>query len=234
MTELLPCPFCGGEAQRYDIDGRPFDTNVGGSGIECKSCHASTALHFDRKENLISSWNDRTASAATPMDARYWKFRNVVENLVFDPIRRGGRAEAEILNQLKMMSEEHYAKPNCYTDVAATPMRSALERMLAAFKGLQPFPLVVQAVAEGLIRDAEAALAAAPQAQEGAWHIFETAMMMLGDVPGETLLERITKLQGRYMEMQIMVGDLKHKLEVAEAVNRLTSPHSRPHRGDPA
>jgi hypothetical protein len=56
------------------------------------------------------------------------------------------------------------------------------------------------------------------------WKIFETAMMMLGDVPGETLLERLSKLQGWYMDMQIMVGDLKHKLEVAEAVNRLSVP----------
>lgn len=41
----------------------------------------------------------------------------------------------------------------------------ALERLLAAFKGLQPFPLVVQAVAEGLIRDAESALAKLPPAK---------------------------------------------------------------------
>jgi hypothetical protein len=30
----------------------------------------------------------------------------------------------------------------------------------------------------------------------------EEAMMMLGDVPGKTLLDRLTKLQGWYMEMQ--------------------------------
>lgn len=48
------------------------------------------------------------------------------------------------------------------TAVAATSMQhEAMERLLAAFKGLQPFPLVVQAIAEGLIRDAEAALASA-------------------------------------------------------------------------
>lgn len=60
--ELLPCPFCGGEAQRYDIEGDITDENAGGSGIKCRSCHATTALHFDRKENLVSSWNDRAAS----------------------------------------------------------------------------------------------------------------------------------------------------------------------------
>lgn len=53
-VELLPCPFCGGSARRYEAN---IDT--GGSAIECTGCKASTALHFDRKENLVSSWNDR-------------------------------------------------------------------------------------------------------------------------------------------------------------------------------
>lgn len=68
-TELLPCPFCGGEAKRVDNGptkeqiqhavswGQDFDD--GGSFIECTKCHASTAIHYDRAENLYSSWNDR-------------------------------------------------------------------------------------------------------------------------------------------------------------------------------
>jgi hypothetical protein len=51
---------------------------------------------------------------------------------------------------------------------APDAMRGALERLLAAFKGLQPFPLIVQAVAEGLIRDAEAALSAPAPSPYGA------------------------------------------------------------------
>lgn len=39
--------------------------NFGGSCIECASCGASTALHFDRKENLYSSWNERVAEVAS-------------------------------------------------------------------------------------------------------------------------------------------------------------------------
>lgn len=67
--ELLPCPFCGGEAERIDIPTVGSDPelggdpNAGGSCIQCKQCTASTALHFDRKENLYSSWNDRAALA---------------------------------------------------------------------------------------------------------------------------------------------------------------------------
>lgn len=58
-AELLPCPFCGGEAKREDIEAREGVENAGASYITCARCWASTALHFDRKENLISSWNDR-------------------------------------------------------------------------------------------------------------------------------------------------------------------------------
>jgi Lar family restriction alleviation protein len=62
--ELLPCPFCGGAAERVDIPAEDIE-NGNGSCIQCTRCMASTALHFDRKENLVSSWNDRCQPAAT-------------------------------------------------------------------------------------------------------------------------------------------------------------------------
>ena len=64
-VELKPCPFCGGMAQRTDVPtDDESDPNAGGSFIECRECAASTALHFDRKENLIDSWNQRAAPTA--------------------------------------------------------------------------------------------------------------------------------------------------------------------------
>lgn len=54
------CPFCGGEAERFD-DHDAGSTNEGGSCIQCKACQASTPMHFDRKEHLYSSWNERAA-----------------------------------------------------------------------------------------------------------------------------------------------------------------------------
>lgn len=57
---LKPCPFCGGAAERFDLDDLPEDDpNVGASGVQCKRCGASSPLHFDRKENLDDSWNRR-------------------------------------------------------------------------------------------------------------------------------------------------------------------------------
>lgn len=57
MTDLLPCPFCGGTAERIEIE-EPGD-NFGGTCIGCRRCGACGPVHFDRKENLVSSWNDR-------------------------------------------------------------------------------------------------------------------------------------------------------------------------------
>ena len=59
MTGLLACPFCGGAAERVDVPTDIEDENAGGSCIQCTECVASTALFFDRKEHLVSSWNQR-------------------------------------------------------------------------------------------------------------------------------------------------------------------------------
>ncbi len=48
---LKPCPFCGGEPHKAEADG--------GGYIHCLSCNASTAIHYDRQENLESAWNQR-------------------------------------------------------------------------------------------------------------------------------------------------------------------------------
>lgn len=61
MTEKLkPCPFCGGEPRRVDLDDiDETDSNFGGSLIECTQCGACSPVHFEFKENLLDSWNTR-------------------------------------------------------------------------------------------------------------------------------------------------------------------------------
>lgn len=59
---LLPCPFCGGEAERITI-GPEEPNNAGGDVICCKRCQASSHVEFGRKENLVSRWNTRAALA---------------------------------------------------------------------------------------------------------------------------------------------------------------------------
>lgn len=65
-NELLPCPFCGGEAERIDIeDGE----NAGGSCVHCTQCDACSNVEFEFKENFVSNWNRRVAAPKSEPDA---------------------------------------------------------------------------------------------------------------------------------------------------------------------
>ena len=59
MTELKPCPFCGGEAERFTIEEEDGHGNKGGDVITCTRCQASSHVEFGRKENLMDRWNSR-------------------------------------------------------------------------------------------------------------------------------------------------------------------------------
>lgn len=51
MSELKPCPFCGGEAE---IMGYRYDCKW----IICKKCMAETAA-YETSEQAIAAWNRR-------------------------------------------------------------------------------------------------------------------------------------------------------------------------------
>ncbi len=61
LEALKPCPFCGGEAERVDIED---GNNAGGSFIHCTVCDASGNVEFEFKENFVSNWNRRAATSA--------------------------------------------------------------------------------------------------------------------------------------------------------------------------
>lgn len=66
-SDLLPCPFCGGPAERVDIeDGE----NAGGSCICCTRCNASSNVEFGFKENYVSNWNRRAPDTAAEARGR--------------------------------------------------------------------------------------------------------------------------------------------------------------------
>lgn len=73
---LSPCPFCGGPAERLDLEDAE-----NGSVISCTRCGASSAVHFDRKENLVSSWNDRAErpSSDSPEVQKLWDHTHALE-----------------------------------------------------------------------------------------------------------------------------------------------------------
>lgn len=51
MSELKPCPFCGGKAktQSFYRDHRVY----------CRTCNASTMCYYETKEKAIAAWNRR-------------------------------------------------------------------------------------------------------------------------------------------------------------------------------
>ena len=68
MAELLPCPFCGGEAVMYHQSSKYTDYD--GNYIHCLECGCRTKLfeclgttgktHKDTKAEAIKVWNTRT------------------------------------------------------------------------------------------------------------------------------------------------------------------------------
>ena len=58
MAELLPCPFCGGEAIYMNKNTIPNRRNP---TIECEDCHCNMWELLDsEKDFLIQQWNTRT------------------------------------------------------------------------------------------------------------------------------------------------------------------------------
>ena len=80
-SELLPCPFCGGEPERLELTD---EENFGGSVISCKRCGASSPVHFDRKENLLDSWNRRSAAIAPTVKALEWRSEPPYYKFLYD------------------------------------------------------------------------------------------------------------------------------------------------------
>lgn len=55
MIELKPCPFCGGEARR-------FESKTFGHGISCKKCGIKTD-YWASKGAATKAWNRRADDA---------------------------------------------------------------------------------------------------------------------------------------------------------------------------
>lgn len=64
MSDLMPCPFCGGSALRITITDEDEVSNVGGDVICCTKCDACTRVFFGEKEGIEDAWNTRADLAA--------------------------------------------------------------------------------------------------------------------------------------------------------------------------
>jgi len=101
MSELKPCPFCGGNA--IYVTG----SYIGGGIVKCKDCHAQTfivlfdclpAEEFDElldkkaflKEKTIEKWNTRHYPQEVKQAVERMKPKKVIpEKVYFAPKNRG-------------------------------------------------------------------------------------------------------------------------------------------------
>ena len=66
---LLPCPFCGGEADIEEISGNPFTNEPYTWAVGCKDCNIG--WYKETEEDAIAAWNRRAGddtNAATNAD----------------------------------------------------------------------------------------------------------------------------------------------------------------------
>lgn len=74
MSELLPCPFCGGEAElqpSYDMDTGEVDGwFVWCNNKECE-CAPETREHFTEAE-AITAWNTRAERTCKDISGKNW------------------------------------------------------------------------------------------------------------------------------------------------------------------
>ena len=61
MTELKPCPFCGGEAIIVNeaIRENVYGETIKGTAIGCRNCECH--MFYRNRELAIEAWNKRTS-----------------------------------------------------------------------------------------------------------------------------------------------------------------------------
>lgn len=61
MTELLPCPFCGGEAKLYSVGtGSPHYGHY--HQVVCQGCLTASGAYWSGEQSAIDAWNTRAAT----------------------------------------------------------------------------------------------------------------------------------------------------------------------------
>lgn len=72
MTELLPCPFCGGEAKLYSIGtGSPHYGHY--HQVVCQGCLTASGPYWSGEQSAIDAWNARYHSEFEETVIKAWK-----------------------------------------------------------------------------------------------------------------------------------------------------------------
>lgn len=132
MSELLPCPFCGGFAEHGQIadDCMPPHPDQGGQFIQCtnNACGASTNLRFacgdDPKPLLAEQWNRRAGTDVAELRAALAGLSNAFDHMLFNVPREreyDAQRAAERLLQLIQPPSMFKVTEELRTDDEAAP-----------------------------------------------------------------------------------------------------------------
>ena len=69
-SELLPCPFCGGEGQ----DRKNYENNTWIYSVRCKECDVTTDFYGSKKK-AIAAWNRRVETKNSESDELYVSYK---------------------------------------------------------------------------------------------------------------------------------------------------------------
>lgn len=60
MSELLPCPFCGGPASIENVKGKAVDELRRSAGCDNEECHGYMSMQtYPRIADAVKAWNTR-------------------------------------------------------------------------------------------------------------------------------------------------------------------------------
>ena len=85
MRDLLPCPFCGGEAIRVDVGLSEF---VDGE-VTCEDCGGNVG-NYPTKADAIAAWNRRALPAVQPAHVNETPKSEHEAAVMLTPATKGG------------------------------------------------------------------------------------------------------------------------------------------------
>ena len=79
MSDLKPCPFCGGEAEViFDGDGE-----ISAVAVKCKDCGIMTTHYLDDARKAIEAWNSQADTEQRAENA-HWTECEVFDNADYE------------------------------------------------------------------------------------------------------------------------------------------------------
>ena len=120
MTELKPCPFCGGEASKRLFYGGRYS-------VYCDECDARVGGLFDTEAEAIEAWNTRATLGAGTLTAEQVREAVYAHSIHADCADADWQAIADELNatlgrgecEFKPFKDEDWGEPNAVRGVCS-------------------------------------------------------------------------------------------------------------------